>query len=90
MVSSTPGGMPLHTTSEPNARNGALHRSTLLKGSSVFAGALGMGVSLGARRADAATSLDAKAEAKKIAFDRIGNGENVLDLGFSANAPLVE
>jgi pimeloyl-ACP methyl ester carboxylesterase len=78
MVSDTPGGMPLHTTSERNARNGALHRRAPLKGSSVLAGALDMGVSLGARRADAATSLDAKAEAKKIAFDRTGNGENVL------------
>jgi pimeloyl-ACP methyl ester carboxylesterase len=67
-----------HTTSEPIAGNCAIDRRTVLQGASVLAGAFGTGVSFGARTAAAAASFDVKAEAKKIAFDRTGKGENVL------------
>jgi pimeloyl-ACP methyl ester carboxylesterase len=66
------------TTTEQIGGNCALSRRTILQGASVLAGALGTGVNLGARSADAATSFDPKTEAKKIAFDRTGKGENVL------------
>ena len=59
------------------AGNAMLHRRVLLEGAGVFAAALGMGVRLNATAA-AASSLDARAEAKKIAFDRIGHGDKVL------------
>jgi pimeloyl-ACP methyl ester carboxylesterase len=74
-----------------------LHRRELLKSGIALAGALSMGVGLGAIGAVAAPAaepssppapspaagqgqgaLDAAGEAKKIAFDRIGNGEKVL------------
>jgi pimeloyl-ACP methyl ester carboxylesterase len=61
-----------------------LDRRALLGRGIAFAGALGMGVGLNATEAAAPrsmqtpTSLDAAAEAKKIAFDRVGNGEKVL------------
>jgi pimeloyl-ACP methyl ester carboxylesterase len=66
--------------SERLAGNATLHRRALLERKSVFAGALGMGVRLSATAAAAAAAspFDAKAEAKKIAFDRIGHGEKVL------------
>jgi pimeloyl-ACP methyl ester carboxylesterase len=68
----------LHTTTEQIAGNGALNRRSILQGASAAVGAFGMGASLGTRSAAAATSFDPKAEAKKIAFDRTGKGENVL------------
>jgi pimeloyl-ACP methyl ester carboxylesterase len=61
-----------------------------LKGGIAFAGALSMGISVnnlaaeaprvepGALAAQVSKPMDTKAEAKKIAFDRIGNGEQVL------------
>src|SRR5580692_9595732 len=58
------------------AGNALLHRRALLERAGLFAGALGMSVGLNATAA--ASSFDAKAEAKKIAFDRAGNGEKVL------------
>jgi pimeloyl-ACP methyl ester carboxylesterase len=67
-----------HTTTKQIAGNCALSRRAILQGASVLAGALGTGVNLGARSADAATFFDPSAEAKKIAFDRTGKGENVL------------
>jgi pimeloyl-ACP methyl ester carboxylesterase len=64
------------------AANDLLHRRALLERGAAFAGALGAGVTLSASGAAAAPldhpSLDAKAEAKKIAFDRTGAGEKVL------------
>jgi pimeloyl-ACP methyl ester carboxylesterase len=59
-----------------NDANGLLRRRALLE--RVLAGAVGMGVPPGASSAAAASSFDAKAEAKKIAFDRNGKGDNVL------------
>jgi hypothetical protein len=59
------------------AGNAMLYRRALLEGAGVFAGALGTGVRLNAAAA-AASSFDARAEAKKIAYDRIGHGEKVL------------
>jgi pimeloyl-ACP methyl ester carboxylesterase len=68
----------------------SLRRRELLRRGMAFAGALSMGLGLGeggpaSPRAEAdsgatpgATPLDAKSEAKKIAFDRIGKGEKVL------------
>jgi pimeloyl-ACP methyl ester carboxylesterase len=58
------------------AGNALLQRRALLERAGLFAGALGMSVGLNATAA--ASSFDAKAEAKKIAFDRAGNGEKVL------------
>jgi pimeloyl-ACP methyl ester carboxylesterase len=70
-----------------------LRRRELLKGGIALAGALSMGVGLDAVGAVSSTpvgsgstlpteqgrrALDAPGEAKKIAFDRIGNGEKVL------------
>jgi pimeloyl-ACP methyl ester carboxylesterase len=59
--------------------NGLLYRRALLERAGMLAGAVSMGVPLGASSAAAASSsFDAKAEAKKIAFDRNGKGDNVL------------
>jgi pimeloyl-ACP methyl ester carboxylesterase len=57
-----------------------LDRRTLLERAGLVVGALSIGASagLGVTRAVAAPALDANAEAKKIAFDRIGKGEKVL------------
>ena len=52
-----------------------LDRRLLLGSAGAFAGALGTGIG---RSATAASAFDAKVEAKKIAFDRIGHGEKVL------------
>jgi pimeloyl-ACP methyl ester carboxylesterase len=68
----------IHTTTEHIAGNCAINRRAVLQGASVLTGAFGTGVSLGTGRAAAAASFDVKAEAKKIAFDRTGKGENVL------------
>jgi len=57
---------------------GSLDRRALLEGAGVIAGALGMGVSLVAAAPADASAFDPKAEAKRIAFDRTGTGENVL------------
>ena len=57
---------------------GLLDRRALLEGAGVVAGALGMGAMVSAVPAAAASVLDAKAEAKRIAFDRTGSGETVL------------
>lgn len=66
----------------------SLRRRDVLTGSLAVASALGLGLdALGAAAAPAAAgsaakpgvaSLDAKAEAKRIAFDRVGKGEKVL------------
>jgi pimeloyl-ACP methyl ester carboxylesterase len=69
---------------KPLAGDELLDRCAALRRSLAFAGALSMGVGPGA--IGAATSparsnqgpLDAAAEAKKIAFDRVGNGDKVL------------
>ena len=55
-----------------------LDRRALLEGAGVIAGALGIGAMVSAVPAAAASVLDAKAEAKRIAFDRTGSGETVL------------
>jgi pimeloyl-ACP methyl ester carboxylesterase len=59
-----------------------LHRRALLEQRTAAAGAVGTGTGLGASRTAGAAAeqgpLDAKAEAKKIAFDRVGEGEKVL------------
>jgi pimeloyl-ACP methyl ester carboxylesterase len=78
MGSDTPGDAPAHTTTEQSAGDRAPHSEALLGGASVPAGASGMGGGPGARSAAVAISFDAKAEAKKIAFDRTGKGENIL------------
>jgi hypothetical protein len=57
---------------------GLLDRRALLEGAGVIARALGMGAMVSAVPAAAASALDAKAEAKRIAFDRTGSGETVL------------
>jgi pimeloyl-ACP methyl ester carboxylesterase len=75
-------------------RDTMLGRRELLKGGMALTGALSMGVGLDATAAPAAKpgspaassptagrsqgALDAASEAKKIAFDRLGNGEKVL------------
>jgi pimeloyl-ACP methyl ester carboxylesterase len=72
------------TNTEPQkfecvAGNAVLQRRALLERVGLLGGALGMSVGLNATTAAAAaSSIDAKAEAKKIAFDRAGNGEMVL------------
>jgi pimeloyl-ACP methyl ester carboxylesterase len=59
--------------------NGLLHRRGLLERAGMLAGAVGIGAPLGASNATTASlPFDAKAEAKKIAFDRNGKGDNVL------------
>jgi pimeloyl-ACP methyl ester carboxylesterase len=60
--------------------NGLPHRRALLERAGMLAGAVGMGVPLGAGSTAAAplSSFNAKAEAKKIAFDSNGKGDNVL------------
>jgi len=70
--------------------NGSMNRRELLRGGVAFASALSVGLGLDATSAAAPRArsdseytpgsgpLDAKSEAKKIAFDRIGNGEKVL------------
>jgi pimeloyl-ACP methyl ester carboxylesterase len=57
---------------------GSLNRRSLLEGAGVVAGASGVGVTLAAAAPAAASHFDPKAEAKRIAFDRTGNRENVL------------
>ena len=57
---------------------GLLDRRALLEGAGVIAGALGMGAMVSAAPAAAASAFDAKADAKRIAFDRTGSGETVL------------
>jgi pimeloyl-ACP methyl ester carboxylesterase len=66
------------TIAQGNAAGGndLLHRRAVLE--RALAGAVSMGVPLAAGGAAAASALDAAAEAKKIAFDRSGNGDNVL------------
>lgn len=54
----------------------SLDRRALLEG--VTASALGMGLTLGATAPAAASAFDPKAEAKRIAFDRTGRGDEVL------------
>jgi pimeloyl-ACP methyl ester carboxylesterase len=79
------------SASEPVGLEDLLERRELLKRTLAFAGALGLGVGFDAVAASPqpnqaatqlggshAASLDAKAEAKKIAFDRIGKGDPVL------------
>jgi pimeloyl-ACP methyl ester carboxylesterase len=59
-----------------------MHRRALLGRGAALAGAFGTGVGLSVSCAAAAApdqgSLDARAEAQKIAFDRFGDGEKVL------------
>jgi hypothetical protein len=62
----------LRTTTELIAGNGALNLRAIPQDARAAAGAFGMGVSVGTRSAAAATSFDAKVEAKKITFDRAG------------------
>src|SRR5271155_2070231 len=68
---------------------GALDRRELLKRGLAFAGAMNAGVGLTAtgaaaslaanlESAPASAPVDAKSEARKIAFDKIGNGDQVL------------
>jgi pimeloyl-ACP methyl ester carboxylesterase len=58
---------------------GALNGRALIGGGVATAGASGAGVGLdAARAAPGSTPLDAEAEAKKIAFDRVGGGETIL------------
>jgi pimeloyl-ACP methyl ester carboxylesterase len=64
-------------------RGGLLDRRGLIGGGVAIAGALGAGVGLDVARAAPSVApssepLDAKAEAKKIAFDRVGSGEPIL------------
>lgn len=62
----------------------AVDRRTLLAGGAALAAGLGIGAQFSPRAALAAESgqnvgpLNTKSEAKKIAFDRVGSGENVL------------
>jgi pimeloyl-ACP methyl ester carboxylesterase len=60
------------------ARSELVDRRALLEGAAVVAGVLGAGIAPGPGASAAASAFDAKAEAKKIAFDRNGKGENVL------------
>src|SRR5580658_7491304 len=56
-------------------------RRDLLGQGLAFAGVLSMGVGLkatGATLGPASAPVDVKSEAKKIAFDKIGNGDKVL------------
>ena len=57
---------------------GSLGRRALQEGASVLAGALGLGATVSAAPAATSSAFDPKAEAKRIAFDRVGNGETVL------------
>jgi pimeloyl-ACP methyl ester carboxylesterase len=68
----------VYTTTEQIAGYGALNRRAIVQVGSGPAWAFGMAVSHGTRSAAAGTAFDANAEAKKIAFDRAGKGENVL------------
>jgi microsomal epoxide hydrolase len=59
--------------------NGSIHRRGLLERAGMLAGAAGIGVPFGINSAAASSPpFDAAVEAKKIAFDRSGNGDNVL------------
>jgi pimeloyl-ACP methyl ester carboxylesterase len=60
------------------AGGGLLDRRAIPEGAGVVAGAIGIGVALGAAAPAAASTFDPKIEAKRIAFDHTGNGENVL------------
>jgi pimeloyl-ACP methyl ester carboxylesterase len=66
------------------AGGNGLDRRELVRRSLAVAGALGMSVSLGAMgatpsgSAPAPAAVDAKSEARKIAFDKVGHGEKVL------------
>jgi pimeloyl-ACP methyl ester carboxylesterase len=79
------------STTVPDARADLIERRQLLKRTLAFTGALGLGIGSDAMTASPrpnvaatqpgdsrAASLDAKAEAKRIAFDRVGNGDPVL------------
>jgi pimeloyl-ACP methyl ester carboxylesterase len=77
------------TESLPVARDPLLERRELLRRSLAVAGALGLGAGLdvlavaeepaaSASQANGASSLDARAEAQGIGFDRVGHGEKVL------------
>jgi pimeloyl-ACP methyl ester carboxylesterase len=67
--------MDARSHSETHLAGGLVHRRALMEDTGVIAGALSMGVApAGVARA----AFDPKAEARRIAFDRTGNGENVL------------
>jgi pimeloyl-ACP methyl ester carboxylesterase len=78
------------TENEPTKANESLVRRDFLKRGIALAGALGLGMGLdetgaagplaqlASASAPGSAPLDAKSEAKKIAFDRIGNGEKIL------------
>jgi pimeloyl-ACP methyl ester carboxylesterase len=58
---------------------GVLNGRALIGGGAAIAGTGGAGAGLdAARAATGSTPLDAEAEAKKIAFDRVGGGETIL------------
>src|SRR5580704_9665582 len=57
---------------------GLLDRRALLEGAAGIAGTLSISITLTSATLAAASAFDPKAEAKKIAFDRTGKGENVL------------
>jgi pimeloyl-ACP methyl ester carboxylesterase len=68
---------------KPIASDGLLDRRAVLRGGIAFVGALGMDAGLDAVGTVALLTqrgalMDAKNEAKKIAFDRVGQGEKVL------------
>jgi pimeloyl-ACP methyl ester carboxylesterase len=78
------------TENEPTKANESLVRRDFLKRGIALAGALSLGMGLdetgaagplaqlASASAPGSAPLDAKSEAKKIAFDRIGNGEKIL------------
>jgi pimeloyl-ACP methyl ester carboxylesterase len=70
-------------TLDRDAGGGLLQRREVLRRGIAFAGALSMGGGLSAmgsaaQGAGQGSALDAAAEARKIAFDRVGSGEKVL------------
>jgi pimeloyl-ACP methyl ester carboxylesterase len=77
-------------SSELHRSDDSLRRRTLLTRSAALTGALTMGFDLGAtvtarplappdsRAIPSSAPLNARSEAKKIAFDRVGHGEKVL------------
>src|SRR5580692_3028327 len=77
-------------SSELHKSDDSLQRRTLLKRSAARAGALTVGFDLGepvragslapadSTATPGSAPLDARSEAKKIAFDRVGHGEKVL------------
>jgi pimeloyl-ACP methyl ester carboxylesterase len=68
--------MDARSHSKTRLAGGLVDRRALVEGAQVIAGALGMGVASASVAQTAA--FDPKAEARRIAFDRTGNGENVL------------